>query len=664
MASIAVGILITLYLMCILTLLTSASALKQVVPQIPDSLYIFMCIPPVTNHTMERYLRAIGAWQGVISPTDRIVVYDTREPGVLGFARDAGIHSTTNVITTTWNALPRFDSMVLEAHEYTRRHRGRIAIIVNADIQPSSHVREGLNWLRSLRMNVSACPRTSFGTFKFTGSRTSEWFAVAPRIDVYSGDVKTLHHMGGYDLWAWTVRTPLTETSIPPFRNGRSVYDNWLLNEIITRGNRHVIDLSGCMQLYHFHHQRLFGGSSDWFDAVKIKGDESAYVNRYLSYNNGYRVSLGTWCEAPYVCRHPFRLEQRRVRSNVQCTQRSNQFFTCDGDIDSQECRNEIEIRTERLRLIYNTLPNATKIWTGSPLLKSVQRKWPYTLQRQLLLRRHSTKYIVLTVFNHAYLDMAMNFKCTMDTFNVSEYMMGSFDDMAYNKGILYGLPVFDVRRSYRFTQEMMNEASYGTNSFKRLTKVKSAIVLQILRTNTSVLFCDVDIGWRASPVHALRHLLQLKRTLSIQSNAPLVHLVNKSITGYAPNGAFVQTEAPAGYRRLNSGLYVAPSSPAMIRAFTRIVRHASMSSMTEQPSFYDVLCSTHSEDDSCHDTDITVRTLDRLTFRHGAVLVDNETLPLISYHPNWIVGERSKRWLLSVHSMWRVKDPMLCDVF
>ena len=61
-------------------------------------------------------------------------------------------------------------------------------------------------------------------------------------------------------------------------------------------------------------------------------------------------------------------------------------------------------------------------------------------------------------------------------------------------------------------------------------------------------------------------------------------------------------------------------------------------SGLSEQPSFYDELC-TDAEEDRCYDKDIAVQALDRSQFRHGAVINDKDHVPEMAFHPNWMVG-------------------------
>ena len=257
-------------------------------------------------------------------------------------------------------------------------------------------------------------------------------------------------------------------------------------------------------------------------------------------------------------------------------------------------------------------------------------------------------------------MDMAINFKCTMDAFNIMSYTLGALDKLAYTHGITYGLPVFDAYNAGHRSEPV--EVKYTQQQFRKLTKFKSSIVLQVLKTKRSVIFCDIDIGWYASP-SVLQRYLRFHHTLHIQSNAPFVNLRNRSETAYTHVGTQVQHEPPLGIRRLNSGLYVAPYSNAMIDAFEKILRRTRTSKLSEQPSFYDELCQydVSSWNGTCTYGTLSVHTLDRRLFRHGAVIYESNSTGY-AFHPNWMIGIKSKILALKQSGLWRVNELLMCD--
>lgn len=110
--------------------------------------------------------------------------------------------------------------------------------------------------------------------------------------------------------------------------------------------------------------------------------------------------------------------------------------------------------------------------------------------------------------------------------------------------------------------------------------------------------------------------------------------------------------------RRLNSGFYFARSDPPTIAALEKVVKHASSSNQSEQPSFYDVLCGEGGANrvgvDRCvePDTKLMVVFLNRSSFPNGAYKglwersnVRSACLKLgcVILHNNWISGRQRK---------------------
>lgn len=662
-----VGVLVPMSLINVLLYITCTMPTPLRTPP-ETSIYAFVTIPPGQNTSdpSNRFARALRQWRDVMASTGgALVMYDTRDGSVHDFATATGIRHMTPPVSMTWDNLPRYDSMMIVAHEWTRNHGGDVAVLVNADVEPEEDVADTLRWLCGLsnRLQTEPVVATQFGVYRASNETTPAWFAVAPRVDLYhGGPIRKIHDRGGYDLWAWSVNAPLESGDgvIPPFRKGRSMYDNWMLNDLLTSGKRHVVDLSACMTISHQVHPRMFGSSGDWYDSIKRKGDANAYINRHMAFEGGYVTSLGTWCETPWVCRRGHSLQRRTVRSNVQCTQRNNQFTSCDADVDSPACQEDIHARTRRARALTVELPDGQKLNVRSSIYATAKRTWPYSMRRQIMRRSSADGILLLTAFNQGYAIMALNFKCTMDRHRVDTYTMAALDVGAYEYGVLHGLPVFDAYTNLAQREET-GAARYGTKEFKSITKSKSAVVLMVLKMNISVIFSDVDIGWVTSPILVLAPYTAHRHTLHIQSNAPMVRRKDGSTTARAPNGNDVQDEPPLGYRRLNSGLYVAPASAAMIRAFTRIVHRASISTLSEQPAFYDELCPYGERAGECHGADVSVRSLDRLMYRHGAVIVGDNESTFVAFHPNWRSGEDSKRTALEDWNMWHVESDRFC---
>lgn len=121
--------------------------------------------------------------------------------------------------------------------------------------------------------------------------------------------------------------------------------------------------------------------------------------------------------------------------------------------------------------------------------------------------------------------------------------------------------------------------------------------------------------------------------------------------------------------RRLNSGFYYARSDDATITAMEMIVKHATNSGLSEQPSFYDILCGKDGAnrigDDRCLDpsTNLTIVFLSRDMFPNGAygglwekkhgVSSACRELGCVIIHNNWVNGRRKKLHRQMASGLW-----------
>ena len=179
----------------------------------------------------------------------------------------------------------------------------------------------------------------------------------------------------------------------------------------------------------------------------------------------------------------------------------------------------------------------------------------------------------------------------------------------------------------------------------------------------------DTDIVWFQNP---LPLLAAMRSDFVVQSNAP-----------------WPDEEAANGPLRINSGFYRVRSTPTTVAAMESIVAHAATSTLTEQPSFYIILCggregANKKGTDKCIYTPapaadgaeveeqlpLEVEFLDRLLYPNGAVgkfwdIKDIQTSKpeLVILHNNWIRGLRSKFKRVVDHRLWYyARDKEACD--
>ncbi|KAJ6313433.1 hypothetical protein OIU77_014856 [Salix suchowensis] len=268
----------------------------------------------------------------------------------------------------------------------------------------------------------------------------------------------------------------------------------------------------------------------------------------------------------------------------------------------------------------------------GSSVLEIDNRSWEDSGNSHL----DKNKTVVLAVAGYSYKDMLMSWVCRLRLLQVTNFIICALDHETYQFSVLQGLPVFHDPSAPRNIS--FDDCHFGTTCFQRVTKVKSRMVLTILKLGYNVLLSDVDVYWFGNP-------------LPLLYSFPPGVLVAQS-DEYNDSGPI---NLP---RRLNSGFYFARSDVSTVAAMEKVVKHAATSNLSEQPSFYDTLCgeggSYRISDNRCvePETNLTVHFLDRNLFPNGAYLnlwqkknVKKTCMKkgCLVLHNNWISGRMNK---------------------
>lgn len=393
----------------------------------------------------------------------------------------------------------------------------------------------------------------------------------------------TLHTYGGMDLWAWNTNGPrLFDPVMPHFVFGRGKYDNWLTHETIVAGRREVVDGSETSVLVHVRHdyhlvegatagfssrRRLLG--QFWSEGKKLRFEQ--FINIYLSLSTGsYSNQRGTILSAPWKMAACLELSgmclQKRKRPGV---------CNCEYSAFVNRTQTDPEVRNGSRVIRCGMLSTETKEEFVIQARPNPEQKdtpifgLPLTLDA-LLDRLAVNNTIVLTALNYGYSHMMMSWVCNLRHLNITNFIVAALDEELYKWAVVRGLPVYlETSITEGISSSMISEATYGTDNFKQLTKMKSRVVLRILQLGYNVVWSDCDIVWFKNP---LPHLMGHDADLVIQTNAP-------------------DDEPANGKRRINSGFYLARSNEQLIQAIDDVVKFAAKSKMSEQPCFYDVLC-------------------------------------------------------------------------
>ena len=461
----------------------------------------------------------------------------------------------------------------------------------------------------------------------------------------------TLHAYGGTDVWLWnTVRAngtqplPLHKGLMPPFAYGRGKYDNWLNHEIENTGLRDLVDFTTAATTVHvahrYDHVNVDKGPQRqlrnfWSQNKRTSWEQFSNIVQAQSYGT-YANQLGTLLHTSWKlasCAEPAAgnmcLSARARPAQCSC-EYSSAVLKSDKDPvlkgSSWTCGSVSVDSMDKVKV------------SGERDSDDAPAGLPHTLEQLLPKVADASKTVVLTGLLGNYGSFLMNFVCQARKLGVSNVLVAAFDDQMYEFAFLHGIPVFKF--DSKLLQASVNSTScfYGTTCFRSVTKSKSRATLAVLKLGYNVLFSDVDIVWFENPLPHLQ-ALGANGDLLVQSNEPNATL-------------------PAnGKRRINSGFYYATSSDAAIAAFSNITEHSAKTKLSEQPSFYDVLCGEgryRVGDDACKlPGGIRTVFLNRDQYPNGAhlqlwqakdVRYAASAVGAKILHNNWAVGEATKK--------------------
>jgi len=616
--------------------------------------------------------------------------------------------------------LPILDRMLLRMHESLPDTAGIVGY-VNSDI--TARNLKGLDQLfeklQDTALEVQQTPEQIYLPFNATGKKSDNWFAVATRTNINEKGEEYTHSFGGFDFWAWNTKpkggVPLLPFSMPHFRFPFACYDNWLLDMVVQSGQRNAIDASAVIDMVHYDHVKV-GGNKDWYHAL-VSGVTGVFMNRHLSFNEP-RKSLEDLPPSPYTDLHhinqfgtpldtPYKIEIKDLGTpdeELSVAKRKYWSNLNEEDLAKSGCAGNPELCEPREKLMRKTAADERMVqiipgvhdWEdpsnrkgrNAKMEQAVIDNWRYTLKQQVKKRATDSGFVLLVAVNYGYREMLMNFLCNLERVGGRDHVVvAALDQMMYEWGLREGLPVFLAGTAQTESSSPASDTSeagvYGGNVFKSVTKSKSRVVLEVLKAGYSVVWTDVDITWFVNPLDALEGFMKNHSGIAIQTNAPYLHNPSKPTKPHESVGVIGKTDDPAGFRRLNSGLYVAPNNPLVISAFEEIVAHAAQSKLSEQPSFDHILCAQETSErgyNSCFyrpsssntttaGNGFHVEMLDRFRFPNGAVMVGEENdniyeigreqynklagKEVYAAHNNWIKEETSKKKRQETRGWW-----------
>ncbi|RLN29607.1 beta-arabinofuranosyltransferase RAY1 [Panicum miliaceum] len=418
-------------------------------------------------------------------------------------------------------------------------------------------------------------------------------------------------------IMAWnSASSPLHAGVLPSFLYGRGAHNWWLTHEVLSSEMRLVFDASGLvLGLYPESFSSMHDVSSSKNNRLVADSWECS-VNRHLA------AIYGSYCYR-LPRRHSTVLHKVVKQSEDYLFSKSNELTLSDFVISKEE----------------KAHGGGGSLWRNENICLSRHlhsSNLPYSLSMLLELAADKNRSVVLGVAGVSYREMLMSWACRLRQLRVTNFIVCALDHETYEFSVLQGLPVFRDPLSPKNVS--FDDCHFGTKCFQQVTKVKSRIVLEILKLGYNVLLSDVDVYWFDNPM-------------------PFLYSLGPTTFG-AQSDEYNETGPINLPRRLNSGFYFARSDNATITVMQMIVKHAADSGLSEQPSFYDVMCGKNGinrvSDDKCLEpyTNLTVVFLNRDLFPNGAykglwekhdVLSACKELGCFIMHNNWIKGRKKK---------------------
>lgn len=649
--------------------LSKTSSSSSFLPQLPEhisdphlgdfshklddfSVEIFSAPKPFIDQDAIANKRAIRSWLR-LNPQPQVTLLGY-ETGYDEAAAELGLRLERRV-DKNFLGVPLFNSMF----EHANNSKATITVIINGDILLFD------DFMTTLKRIVS-----TFDHFLIISARydvdnlptdldeSDPEYTKLVRNHVW--DTGTLHTYGGMDVWAWNTAGPrLFDPKMPHFVFGRGKYDNWLTHETIAAGRRQVIDVSETCLTVHLKHDYHFvdgeaNATRDRISAFWSKGKNSKFelfINIYLSLHVGsYSNQKGNVMYAPWKLANCMQddgmcLMKRQRPGSCNCefspftratqtdptVKPGTNFIRCGSISEETKADFKIPVRLPKMvRAINYEFDEDDNLVKNPTNFEPPPFGLPLTFT-SVLEKVAINNTIILTALNFGYRSIMMNWVCNMRQLGITNFVIASLDEMLYKYAFIRSLPTYYESTIFNgMNQSLLSHAAYGSDEFKMLTKLKSRVVVRILRKGYNVLWTDCDIVYFKNP---LIDLWSYNADIAIQSNAPDGEPLN-------------------GYRRINSGFYLAKSNEKTIKTFEDVIKFAARSRMSEQPCFYDVICGKKGQtvmgNDMCQYKNVSLRLLDRSRYPNGVTGgIWNTTDGEIPYrwphlyilHNNWIKG-------------------------
>ncbi|KAK7386755.1 hypothetical protein VNO78_27091 [Psophocarpus tetragonolobus] len=614
---------------------------------------IFTAPKPFKGSVGTRQTLAVRSWL-VLSPHVTVVLF-SQDPSVATFSDsfDSRVLVDTN-IDFTFLGTPFFHSMIAKSRSY----KSDISVIIDPEIVILSGFISTINHVNQLdhdwllvasAQNVSSFPFHLDESGKYWQTDNGERIKIQELQKIVQQNWQGKHYYTRM-LMVWNNKDlPLHNGVLPPFLFGKGTHDNWVIHEAMSSEFRFVFDASWTITSFYLNPEDGLSPTHGNSSAEDVENRNWEYIgNSHIGANYGsFFYSEATYSSLVKLLRCNNQYIMVDTKKNIvypighqgEMSLMKEKIFPSWSKENTTYCIARMKSLTKSL-----DFPVKDQMEVTSTL------ELPFSLESLLSITADKTKTIILTVAGYSYKDMLMSWVCRLRELSIENFMVCALDQETYEFSILQGIPVF--KDPIAPSNISFDDCHFGTKCFQRVTKVKSRIVLKILKLGYNVLLSDVDVYWFKNPV-------------------PLLHSFGSAV--FAAQSDEYKKQGPINLpRRLNSGFYYAHADTQTIAAIEKVVRHAETSGLSEQPSFYDTLCgeggSNRVGDNKCvePETNLTVHFLDRDLFPNGAYQelwqekhVKAACLKKGCYiiHNNWISGRLKKLERQVLSGLWEY-DP------
>ncbi|KAL8037775.1 hypothetical protein ABFX02_11G059900 [Erythranthe guttata] len=603
---------------------------------------IFAAPMPFVGSIGERQSLAVRSWLG-LSENINVVLFG-QDPSVFSFADsyDSRV-SVESGIDFTFLGTPFFHSMIARSLAST----SDISALVDPETILLSNFYSTMEYAHKLDENwlvVSSSQNVSDFPF-LLHSDGKKWLTDngkhvrIQKLQEFLARNFSSKPCGDKMIIAWNNGgdVPLHKGVLPPFLYGKGLHNHWIVTEALISDFRLVIDASLTISSFYLDNidpENYVSGRNWELTGNSLLGRlYGSFSFREANYSNLFRFCK---CGRNYLFVNTHQNVAYPLGYKRSLNLRNKVISLSSTRDEIQNCVDVVK-SLEGIQVCFAKKP--LKLLTSSISLS-------LSLENLLSILSDNNKTIVLGVAGYSYKDMLMSWICRLRHLQVSNFLVCALDHEIYEFSVLQGLPVIDC--AYRPTNISFDNCHFGTECFQRVTKVKSRMVLQILKLGYSVVLSDVDVYWFKNPLPYL--------------------------TSFGPSVLVAQSDeynltGPINLpRRLNSGFYYAHSDNITIAALHKVVEHAANSNLSEQPSFYDTLCgeggSYRLGDNQClePETKLLVHFLDRDLFPNGAyrgLWEERDTkkacleINCFILHNNWINGRKKKLERQVLSGLW-----------